>query len=132
MHRSSLASKVLVVCWVAVATTATRNAAATRAAFVYVNANPDDAANAIAALHLAADGRTSSVVGSPFATGGLGLAPVSGAEAAHRIVVAPSRNLLFATNDGSGSISAFAVDPLSGVLTVAPGSPYSFRPWAGF
>jgi hypothetical protein len=84
--------------------------ASAQAAFVYINANPDRAGNSLTAFLNTTDGQSSPVAGSPFATGGSGLAPVAGAEFAHRIETAPSRNLLFAANDGSGTVSVFHVE----------------------
>lgn len=93
-------------------------------AFVYINANPDKSQNSVAGFLTATDGHSSPIAGAPFATGGTGLAPEPGAEFAHRIAVAHPRNLLFAANDGSGTISVFNIDALRGVLTGVPGSPF--------
>jgi hypothetical protein len=41
--------------------------------------------------------------------------------------VSRSRNLLFAANDGSGTIAAFTVNPFSGALRAVPGSRFPFR-----
>jgi DNA-binding beta-propeller fold protein YncE len=95
------------------------------AAFVYINANPDRAGNSVTALLSTTDGQSSLVAGSPFATGGTGLAPLAGAEFAHRIEAASARNLLFVANDGSGSVSVFHVDPSRGALAAALGSPFA-------
>ncbi|HWZ91827.1 MAG TPA: hypothetical protein VNW92_23350 [Polyangiaceae bacterium] len=104
---------------------APRPARADDSAFVYVDTNPDRTANAIAGILTTADGHVSAVTGSPFATGGLGLAVEPGAEFAHRIEVAASRNLLFAANDGSGTVSVFNIEPISGALAAVLGSPFS-------
>jgi hypothetical protein len=95
------------------------------AAFVYINANPDRAGNSVTAFLNTTDGQSSPVTGSPFATGGSGLAPVAGAEFASRIEAVSARNLLFAANDGSGTVSVFHVDSSRGALAAALGSPFA-------
>ncbi len=130
-ERSATAKLLLAVC-MAAALLLPRSAHAVRPAFVYINANPDQAANAVSAVRTDNDGLSRSIPGSPYATGGAGLVPATGAEFAHRIEVSRSRSLLFAGNDGSGSIAAFTIDPLNGMLTPVPGSPFSVDGWASF
>jgi len=101
-------------------------------AFVYVDANPDHATNSVSAVHLGKDGQSTPVPGSPYTTGGLGLAPAIGAELVHRIEAVRSRNLLFVANDGSGSISAFVINPFDGTLSAVPGSPFTVDGWSAF
>ncbi len=127
-HRSS---RPLLTLLVALGTLVARGAGAAESAYVYIAANPDHSPNAVTALLLNAGG-FSALPGSPFACGGLGLAPSAGQEFAHRLVIAPSRNLLFAANDGSGTISAFTIDPASGQLTSVPGSPFAIKGWGAF
>jgi len=100
-------------------------------AFVYVNANPNQTQNSVAALRVAGNVAT-AVPGSPFATGGLGLGLSPGADFTHRVVIAQKRNLLFASNDGSGSIAAFTINPATGSLTPVPGSPFVIPGWGAF
>src|ERR1700743_1365532 len=78
------------------ASLAARLAKADDSAFVYVEVNPDRAQNSVVALTSTPDGQLSIVPGSPYGTGGLGLALAAGAEYAHRIQAAPKKNLLFA------------------------------------
>ncbi|MEI9941167.1 MAG: hypothetical protein WDO69_28450 [Pseudomonadota bacterium] len=99
--------------------------------FVYVNANPSEGPNTVAALRVI-NGESTVLSGSPFPTGGLGLALAPGADFTHRVVIARKRNLLFVSNDGSGSIAVFAVDPTTGSLTAVPGSPFSVGGWGAF
>lgn len=100
-------------------------------AYVYVDANPAQGPNTVAALRVIG-GSSTAVPGSPFATGGLGLAPAPGADFTHRVVISQKRNLLFASNDGSGSIAAFTINPATGALSAVPGSPFSFGGWGAF
>ncbi len=109
-----------------------RNAHAVRPAFVYINANPDHASNVVSAVRTDNDGQSRAIPGSPYVTGGTGLTPSTGAEFAHRIEVSRSRNLLYAGNDGSGSIAAFTINPLNGALTPVPGSPFTVDGWSAF
>ena len=111
---------------------APRVARAARPAFAYVNANPNQSANAVAAFHIGNDGRSTVVPGSPYATGGFGMASAVGSEFAHRIEVSRARDLVFAGNDGSGSISVFRADPLNGTLVQVPGSPFAVPGWPAF
>jgi DNA-binding beta-propeller fold protein YncE len=60
------------------------------------------------------------------------LASAVGAEFAHRIEVSRSRDLLFAANDGSGSIAVFKINPLTGSLASVAGSPFSVPGWSAF
>lgn len=87
--------------------------------FVYTN--NDTAANSISAYAFDVNGALSSLTGSPFSTGGNGSG--GGFYAATRIVVV--NNILYASNSGSNTISAFSIDPVSGFLTPVNGSPFS-------
>jgi hypothetical protein len=87
--------------------------------FVYTN--NDRAPNSISVLSVGANGALSSVPGSPFVTGGNGVG--SGAIASNRIAVVG--NLLYAANGASNNVSAFSINPATGVLTSLPGSPFA-------
>ena len=63
--------------------------------------------------------------GSPFVTGGSG--DGGGLYAAGRVTTCISANLLFASNDGNGSVSVFTINGGNGVLD-CPCHPASFRP----
>jgi len=89
--------------------------------FVYVNTN--NGLNSVAAFSVAADGVLTPVPGSPFLTGGFGSSV--GAFAANRSTVCTVGNRLYVSNDGSNSVSAFNVDPSTGILTTVPGSPFA-------
>jgi sugar lactone lactonase YvrE len=56
--------------------------------------------------------------GSPFLTGGTGVA-------SNRITTAIVKNFLYAGNSGSNNVSAFSVNPTTGVLTPVPDSPFA-------
>jgi 6-phosphogluconolactonase (cycloisomerase 2 family) len=121
---------LLIACWVALCLgVVPGRALAALPAFVYVNANPHNQANSVPAFRVGFAGEAVPLPGSPFFTGGLGLTPAVGAELVHRIDVSRSRNLLFAANDGTGTIAAFTIDPLNGSLTAVPGSPFAVSGW---
>ncbi len=96
---------------------------------LYMLTNPSTAPNAIVALRVDGTGAITPVAGSPFATGGTGMATVPGAEYAHRIVVSRSRNRLFAGNDLDGSIAVFDINSQTGALSPVPGSPFFVADW---
>jgi 6-phosphogluconolactonase len=89
--------------------------------FVYAN-NDASSANTVSGFSAASNGVLTEIAGSPFATGGTGTA--GGASGVDRITVAGGK-FLYASNGGSQNISAFTVDPASGLLTPVAGSPYS-------
>jgi len=87
--------------------------------FVYTN-NDQPTANSVSAFSVATNGALSEVAGSPFATGGAGHTP--SLYSANRIVVV--NNFLYASNADSNDVSAFTIDPGTGVLTAVSGSPF--------
>lgn len=89
--------------------------------FVYTN--NDRNPNSISAFSAAANGVLSPVPGSPFITGGTGVG--GGFFASNRITAAVVKDFLYAGNSGSNNVSAFSIDPVSGVLTPVPGSPFA-------
>jgi len=95
--------------------------------FVYTN--NDRTPNTISAFSAAANGALSSVPGSPFATGGNGSG--GGSFAPNRITAAIVKNFLYAGNSGSNNVSAFSINPVTGVLTSVAGSPFATGGSAG-
>jgi WD40 repeat protein len=95
--------------------------------FVYTN--NDRTPNNISGFAAAANGVLSPVAGSPFATGGDGAG--GGSSATNRITATVVKNFLFAGNSGSNNVSAFSIDPVTGVLTSVPGSPFATGGIAG-
>src|SRR5258708_934537 len=98
---------------------------AAQARFVYAN-NDLFPGNNVSAFSVDATGNLTEIPNSPFATGGDGTG--GGAYAVNRIVVASpagGKNFLYAVNDGSQNIAAFAIDPNLGGLTAVPTSPYA-------
>lgn len=89
--------------------------------FVYTN--DDQPFNTVSAFSVASSGALTPVPGSPFATGGSGAA--GGLFAANRIGVAMVGNFLFASNSVSEDVSAFTINPSTGVLTPVAGSPFA-------
>src|SRR4051812_2236730 len=98
--------------------TLTVNAAPT-ANFLFVN-NQAATGNSIAGYSVAVDGTLTALAGSPVATGGLGAN--AACSSVNRLALSAGNNLLFVSNGGDQTISAFAIDPTSGALTAA-GSP---------
>ena len=83
--------------------TLTVNAAPT-ANFVFVN-NQAAAGNNIAGYSVAADGTLTALAGSPVATGGLGAN--AACSSVNRLALSAGNNLLFVSNGGDQTISAF-------------------------
>jgi 6-phosphogluconolactonase (cycloisomerase 2 family) len=91
------------------------------ATFVYTN--NDRTPNSVTAFSVAANGSLSAVPGSPFLTGGNGAG--GGFFAANRITTAVVKDVLYAANAGSNTVSAFSINPTTGVLTTIAGSPFA-------
>jgi 6-phosphogluconolactonase (cycloisomerase 2 family) len=95
--------------------------------FVYTNNNvitgTANSPNSVSAFLIAADGSLTQTSGSPFNTGGKGGGNNIDPE---EIAIASRRNasFLYAANNGSGTISAFAINPSTGHLAHVPGSPF--------
>ncbi|HXA83822.1 MAG TPA: MBG domain-containing protein, partial [Candidatus Dormibacteraeota bacterium] len=101
--------------------TLTVNAAPT-ANFLFVN-NQAATGNSIAGYSVAVDGTLTALAGSPVATGGLGAN--AACSSVNRLALSAGNNLLFVSNGGDQTISAFQIDPTSGALTAAAGSPFA-------
>jgi len=97
--------------------------------FVYTNDNASPATtgspNTVSAFRANSDGSLTLLAGSPFATGGNG--SNGGTISANDIAIVPrtsSLSLLYAVNQGDGTISAFTINPGTGNLTLLAGSPF--------
>ena len=104
--------------------------------YVYTNDNASPATtgapNTVSAFITNADGTLSLLPGSPFQTGGNGsnggrtaaydIAIVSRGRDASTPAFAP--HLLYAVNQGDGTLAAFTLDPSTGNLTALAGSPF--------
>jgi 6-phosphogluconolactonase (cycloisomerase 2 family) len=96
--------------------------------FVYTNDNVDtgingDSVNTVSAFSVGATGSLTLLADSPFRTGGTGGGNnIDPEEIA--IATNPIANYLYAANDGSGTISAFRIDPVTGNLSHILGSPF--------
>jgi 6-phosphogluconolactonase (cycloisomerase 2 family) len=101
--------------------TLTVNAAPT-ANFVFVN-NQAASGNSISGYSVAVDGTLTSLASSPTLTGGLGAN--AACSSVNRLVLSAGNNLLFVSNGGDQTISAFQIDPTSGALTAVAGSPFA-------
>ena len=89
--------------------------------FVYTN--NDRATNSVSAFSVAANGALAAVPSSPFLTGGTGVG--EGFFALNHITTAIVKDFLYAGNSGSNNVSAFSVNPTTGVLTAVAGSPFA-------
>ncbi len=90
--------------------------------YVYTNNNVGGP-NTVSAWAVAADGSVTAVAGSPFATGGTGEG--GGYYASGRAQICAVDNFLYVSNGGSNTVSGFSIDPMTGVLTPVPGSPFA-------
>ena len=87
----------------------------------YVYVNNQDVANSISGFAVSATGSLSPVPGSPYLTGGIG--STTTCIGLDRITISAPQNLLFVSNSGDQTISVFQINPATGSLTAAPGSP---------
>ena len=78
--------------------------------------------NSITAFSVSSAGSLTQLAGSPYATGGSGL--TSACAGLNRITIAQGGSTVFVSNAGEQTISAFSINPASGALTPAPGSPF--------
>jgi len=106
-------------------------ATAAAPSFVYINANINvPGQNAVIALANDGAGNLSPVAGSPFATGGTGVAGVGTLlndiqwDSDGELAINAQGTLLFAVNGHSNDLSGFSVNA-DGSLTLIPGSPFS-------
>src|SRR5262245_6013941 len=100
-----------------------------QAAATFVYTNNDRVPNNVSAFTAAANGSLSPVPGSPFLTGGNGAG--GGFFAANRITTSVVKDFLYAANAGSNTVSAFSINPATGVLTTISGSPFATGGVAG-
>jgi 6-phosphogluconolactonase (cycloisomerase 2 family) len=89
--------------------------------FVYVN--NQSVQNQISAYAVSPGGSLTEIAGSPYLTGGSG--GTTTCTGMDRIVTSYTQNLLYVANAGDQTISAFQINPSTGVLTAAPGSPFA-------
>ena len=88
----------------------------------FVYANNQSAQNQVSAYSVDAKGALTEIQGSPYLTGGVG--GDTTCTGLDRIVTNFFGNLLYVSNPGDQTISAFQINPATGALTAAPGSPY--------
>jgi 6-phosphogluconolactonase len=89
--------------------------------FIYTNNNPSGP-NTVSGYSVAGDGSLTPVSGSPFVTIGVGTG--NGFFASSRITASAAGNFLYVANAGSDDVSVFSIDPVTGALTLVPGSPF--------
>jgi 6-phosphogluconolactonase (cycloisomerase 2 family) len=89
--------------------------------FLYVN-NNQPGLNTVTGFSVAANGTLSPLPGSPFPTGGTG--DDAGYYAGNRIIACVVGAVLYVANQGSGSVSAMRINPITGALVPVPGSPF--------
>jgi len=91
--------------------------------FVYTNDNFSP--NTVSVFKVSpSNGALTLIPGSPFLTGGNGGAHDVSPETITTATQGAS-SFLYAANAGSGTVSAFVIDPKTGNLTVVPGSPFT-------
>jgi 6-phosphogluconolactonase (cycloisomerase 2 family) len=105
-------------------------ATAAAPSFVYINANINiPGQNAVIALANDGAGNLTPVTGSPFATGGTGVAGIGTLlndvqwDSDEELAINAQGTLLFAVNGHSNDLSGFTVNA-DGSLTLMPGSPF--------
>src|SRR5438270_4171811 len=81
----------------------------------YVYVNNQAAANTVSGYSVSATGALTQLSGSPFATGGVGANVVC--YGLNRIVLSQVNNLLIVANTGDRTITSFAINPATGILT---------------
>ena len=81
---------------------------------VYINSG----GSAVSAFSFGADRILSEVPGSPFITGG------GAGTFQNGIATSALRHCLYASNNVGARVSAFSIDPITGVLSSIPGSPF--------
>ena len=87
----------------------------------YVYVNNQAIANSISGFAVSSTGSFAPVPGSPYFTGGVG--STTTCIGLDRITISSPQNLLFVSNSGDQTISVFQIDPATGALTAAAGSP---------
>jgi len=82
--------------------------------FLYVT---NQGGNSVTGFKVAVNGSLSLIAGSPF--------PTTGATSINGVVISANGQFLYAAaGGGNGGVSAFTIDPLTGVLTTITGSPF--------
>ena len=103
------------------------NPGSTAGHLIYLETN-DAAGNAVLAYVQKPDSTITALPGSPFSTGGKGLAnPTQGLgpdDADNEVVITPDNKFLLAVNAGSRSIAVFRIEK-DGNLTAVNGSPFN-------
>ena len=87
----------------------------------YVYVNNQAIANSISGFAVSSTGSLTPVPASPYSTGGIG--STTTCIGLDRITISSPQNLLFVSNSGDQTISVFQIDPATGALTAAAGSP---------
>src|SRR6476660_6454537 len=91
--------------------------------FVYTNDNFSP--NTVSVFKVSpSNGALTLIPGSPFLTGGNGGAHDVGPQTITSATLG-TKSFLYAANAGSGTISAFVIDPRTGNLAAVPGSPFA-------
>jgi uncharacterized repeat protein (TIGR01451 family) len=93
------------------------------AAQSYVYVNNQSLANSISGYSVSSAGVLTPVPGSPYLTAGIG--STTTCQGLDRIITNAAKNLLFVSNSGDQTISAFQINPASGGLTAVAGSPFA-------
>lgn len=75
----------------------------------------------VSVFSIGSNATLTTVPGSPFRT----VSNVPGSSAPSGLAITPSGAFLYVSNSGENSVSGFAVNSTSGVLTTVPGSPFA-------
>ncbi len=94
--------------------------------FVYTD-NNTVGANSVTAFSIGSNGALTNI--GTFATGGSGAG--AGFTAANRARVCATGNRLYVSNGGSGDVSGFDINTITGALSLVPGSPFATGGTAG-
>src|SRR4051812_45383817 len=98
--------------------------------FLYVNDNQQaPGGNTVSGYKVGPDRRLTPIKGSPFPTGGFGYGSIVVPD--ELLTTSVLGDHLFAVNGGNRTISVFKINPRTGRLKSAPGSPFRFAGPAG-
>lgn len=94
--------------------------------FLYTNDNSIIGSNTSTGFSVSGAALT-PIPGSPFLTGGRGSGPPAsdGIQAIASAALAPAQRCLFVSDGLSSDVAAFQINPQTGALAAAPGSPYA-------
>lgn len=90
--------------------------------FLYTNNNLTSAPNTVTAYSVTANGTLTEI--ATYLTGGSG-PPGTIAVPSNNVTACVAGNFLYVANQGSDTVSAFSINPITGTLTAVAGSPFA-------